>query len=98
MSEDITPAKGIPSKATYQKPKIEKPTEFAKLTPGQEKEWCRERKLIRQVPKHEFLFPPPFSKLGSSFNEMSEWTNGLPSPSMSNSFGLPEPTPVIEFG
>jgi len=96
MSEDITPAKTLPPKATHQKLKIGKPMEFTKLTPEQEEEQRREeRKLTRRASTHEFGFPPPFSKSASSFNEISEWTDGLPSPGMSNFSASPEPTPMI---
>lgn len=96
MPEDITPAQAIPSKIAYQKPKVGKPTEFVKLTPEQEEGQRRwERKLIRQVPTHEFFLPPPFSNSGPSFHEIFGWTDGLPSPGMSNFSGSPEPTPMI---
>jgi hypothetical protein len=96
MPKDITLAKAIPPKATHQRPKSGKPTEFAKLTPGQEEEQRRdERKLIRRVPKHESIFPPPFSKSAASSDEISEWTDGFPSPGMSNFSGSPEHAPVV---
>jgi hypothetical protein len=87
-------------KSTAEKPEAErakaKIPNAANFTAEQDEERRREeRKLIRQVPTHEFAFPPPFSRSTRSVDNNDAYTDGVPSPAMTDFSASPEYSPAI---
>jgi hypothetical protein len=67
-------------------------------TPEKYQEWLREeRKLIRQVPTHEFVFPPPNSRSTPLYGDVDAYMDGVPSPGTLNFSPSSEDSPPVEL-
>jgi hypothetical protein len=84
-----------PGKQNAERPKVKIPNVVNDNPEKYEERLREERKLIRQVPTHEFVFPPPNSRSTPLYGDVDAYTDGVPSPGTPNFSTSSEDSPAV---